>query len=207
MKTVKAMPFFAMGTLALGLVGATVLAPVASAVDAAAANVTVLLTVEQKLGVTATQPELKSTKGQDVTSNLNVTCNVANGFKLTLSDKDEDTSLRLDGDKTKAEIKTADTLGAVGWNVTTNGVTKAIPAKAPDNANALLMKETAKSGDETAEATFHFKTDSTVQAGTYSDEVEYTLVANPAAAPAVAPAVTPAPAHHGKTVPQAPRHQ
>ena len=204
MKTIKAMPFFAMGTLALGLVGATVLAPVANAVDAAnTANttVTVLVTVEQKLGVTATQTELKSDKGQDVTSNLNVTCNVANGFKLTLSDKDEDTSLRLDGDKTKAEIKTADTLGTVGWNVTTNGVTKAIPAKAADNANALLMKETAKPGDETAEATFHFKTDSTVQAGTYSDEVEYTLVANPAAASAV----TPAPARYGKPQPNA-RH-
>lgn len=206
MKTIKAMPFFAMGTLALGLVGATVLAPVASAVDAApaAATVTVLLAVEQKLGVTATQSKLESTKGQDVTSNLNVTCNVANGFKLTLSDKDEDTSLRLDGKADGAGIKTADTLGTVGWNVTTNGVTKAIPAKAADNANALLVKNTTKSGDETAEATFHFKTDSTVQAGTYSDEVEYTLVANPAPAPVVTPAATPV--HHGKTVPQNP-HQ
>ena len=200
MKTVKAMPFFAMGTLALGLVGVTVLAPVANA-ESTTFTQKVSVEVEQHLGVTATQTELKSDKGQDVTSNLNVTCNVANGFKLTLSDKDEDTSLRLDGKADGAEIKTADTLGTVGWNVTTNGVTKAIPAKALDNANALLMKETAKSGNETAEAIFHFKTDSTVQAGTYSDEVEYTLVANPAAAPAV----TPAPAHHGKGIDQTPR--
>lgn len=186
MKIVKALPLFAMGTLALGLVGATVLAPVASAVDTPAATTTVKVSVDvkQELGVSATQAELKSDKGQDVTSSLKVTCNSGNGFKLTLADKDQDTSLRLGGKADGAEIKTADTLGTVGWNVTTNGVTKAIPAKAADNANALLMKNTTKSGDETAEATFHFKTDNTVQAGEYSDEVEYTLVANPATAAA-----------------------
>lgn len=189
MKTVKAMSFFAMGTLALGLVGVTVLAPVANAVDAAPATtaVKVLVDVKQELGVTATKSELKSDKGQDVTSNLNVTCNVANGFKLTLMDKDSDNSLRLGGVASGAEIKAADDITTTpGWNVTANGVTKAVPAKTDNNganaANALLVKSTSKSGNENADVTFHFKTDSTIQAGTYSDEVEYSLVANPAPA-------------------------
>ena len=186
MKTVKAMPFFAMGTLALGLVGATVLAPVANA-ESTTFTQKVSVEVEQHLGVTATQTELKSDKGQDVTSNLNVTCNVANGFKLTLMDKDSDNSLRLGGVASGAEIKAADDITTTpGWNVTANGVTKAVPAKTDNNganaANALLVKSTSKSGNENADVTFHFKTDSTIQAGTYSDEVEYSLVANPAPA-------------------------
>ena len=45
MKIVKAMPFLAMGTMALGLVGVTVLAPVANADDSASAQQTVQVTV------------------------------------------------------------------------------------------------------------------------------------------------------------------
>lgn len=181
MKIIKAMPFLAMGTMALGLVGVTVLAPVASA-----ANLTqkVVVSVNEELGFEKTSlDEVQGKANGSVDTQFKVKSNVANGFKLTLADKDEDTSLRLDGNKTKAEIKTADDVTSTpGWNVTANNVTKAIPANPAKVSSAvpLTVLETASTGDATANVKFNFKTDSTVQAGTYSDEVEYSLVANPA---------------------------
>ncbi len=178
MKIIKATPFLAMGTMALGLVGATFLAPVANANSTATQKVSV--NVASELGLEkSVLDEVKSNDGKNAESQFKVKCNSANGFKLTLTDKDDDTSLRLDGDKSKAEIKTlADITSNPGWNVTgKDGNKHAIPAT---GTTAVVIEETAKTGDVTAKAHFNFNTDSTIQAGEYSDVVEYSLVANPA---------------------------
>lgn len=180
MKVVKALPFLAMGTLTLGLVGATVLAPVASAADQTTSSLSQKVSVEvkQELGINTTgvPAEVKSTDGKTVSSTFTVNCNSAKGFKLTLADQDADTSLRLNNKADGAEIKTAaDITNKVGWNVTAKGANYAIPAK---GANGVVLEQTAKAGDATVKADFNFKTDNTVQSGEYSDMVEYSLVAN-----------------------------
>ncbi len=179
MKVVKALPFLAMGTLTLGLVGATVLAPVASAADQTTSlSQKVSVEVKQELGINTTgvPAEVKSTDGKTVSSTFTVNCNSAKGFKLTLADADADTSLRLGAKADGAEIKTeADITNKVGWNVTAKGANYAIPAK---GANGVVLEQTAKAGDATVKADFNFKTDNTVQSGEYSDMVEYSLVAN-----------------------------
>ena len=176
MKTIKATPFLAMGTMALGLVGATFLAPVANANSTATQKVSV--NVASELGLEkSVLDEVKSNDGKNAESQFKVKCNSANGFKLTLTDQDDDASLRLDGDKSKAEIKTlADITSNPGWNVTgKDGNKYAVPVKGDA---AVVIEETAKAGDVTTKAHFNFNTDSTIQAGEYSDVVEYTLTAN-----------------------------
>lgn len=179
MKIIKATPFLAMGTMALGLVGVTVLAPVASAVDQANSlpqKVSVELKQELGINTTGAPAEVKSEGGKTVSSTFTVNCNLAKGFKLTLADADADTSLRLGGKADGAEIKTAaDITNQVGWNVTAKGAKYAIPAK---GANGVVIEQTDKTGNATVKADFNFRTDNTVQAGEYSDMVEYSLAAN-----------------------------
>lgn len=185
MKIVKAMPFLAMGTMALGLVGVTVLAPVANADDSASAQQTVQVTVGSHLS-------LKLTQGQGtVTGNLDgkesaatkgeVEGNPANGFTVKLSDADNDTNLRLNGATGGTPIPAADDISetsSLGWSVVLNGSKKAMPAK---NSNDKL--EVAKTSAPSASVTefnvaYTFKADNSIPSGTYSDIVEYTVASN-----------------------------
>lgn len=185
MKIVKAMPFLAMGTMALGLVGVTVLAPVANADDSASAQQTIQVTVGSHLS-------LKLTQGQGtVTGNLDgkesaatkgeVEGNPANGFTVKLADADNDTNLRLNGATSGTPIPAADDISetsSLGWSVVLNGSKKAMPAK---NSNDKL--EVAKTSAPLASVTkfdvaYTFKADNSIPSGTYSDIVEYTVASN-----------------------------
>lgn len=185
MKIVKAMPFLAMGTMALGLVGVTVLAPVANADDSASAQQTVQVTVGSHLSIKLTQgqgtvtgnldgKESAATKGE-------VEGNPANGFTVKLADADNDTNLRLNGAISGTPIPAADDISetsSLGWSVVLNGSKKAMPAK-----NSSDKLEVAKTSAPSASVTpfnvaYTFKADNSIPSGTYSDLVEYTVASN-----------------------------
>ena len=145
MKIVKALPFLAMGTMALGLVGVTVLAPVANAeTQASTVTQTVKMVVAPEIGV-----DLDKTFGEgttdhgkfknDATGNTDDKHDTAQGNgvdkiqyqgnvpgRITLTDEDDDTDLKNAADPTAAGIPTvADTATAAkGWNALVK-VTKA----------------------------------------------------------------------------------
>lgn len=185
MKIVKAMPFLAMGTMALGLVGVTVLAPVANADDSASAQQTVQVTVGSHLSIKLTQgqgtvtgnldgKESAATKGE-------VEGNPANGFTVKLADADNDTNLHLNGATSGTPIPAADDISetsSLGWSVVLNGSKKAMPAK-----NSSDKLEVAKTSAPSASVTpfnvaYTFKADNSIPSGTYSDLVEYTVASN-----------------------------
>lgn len=198
MKIVKALPFLAMGTMTLGLVGATVLAPVANADNQNSATQTVKLVVPKEIGNGFTNDsdvskpastEIKN-GGENTTHGANVTCTGNVACRVTLADEDDDTALRLDGDKTAEGVETAADLSKVakGWNVTVS--TKKNSAATADAKNYAMVKKGAsilvletKQEDmklidrAIASTSFNFKTDKTVAPGTYTDKVVYTTTA------------------------------
>lgn len=216
MKIVKAMPFLAMGTMALGLVGVTVLAPVANAeTQANTVTQTVKLVVAKEVGVdinTFGQGEVENGKAKnDATGNTDDKHDTAQGTglhvtykgnvpgRITLTDADEDTDLKngVDGIPTVADTNAA----SKGWNALvkvtkgdkTTENTFAMPKK---GGTPIVLVEAKKEDLKTldrakAETKFNFKKDATVAPGTYTDEVVYTVAADDATA-AAAPVVTPA---------------
>ena len=208
MKIVKAMPFLAMGTMALGLVGVTVLAPVANAeTQPTSVTQTVKMVVEKEIGVNLddTFGKGKVSNGKandDATGNTDDKHNTAQGNgltvtyqgnvpgRITLADADEDTDLKNNADTTAAGIPTvADTNAASkGWNAIvkvtkgdkTTENTFAMPKK---SGTPIVLVEAKKEDLKTldrakAETKFNFKKDATVAPGTYTDEVVYTVAAD-----------------------------
>ena len=220
MKIVKAMPFLAMGTMALGLVGVTVLAPVANAeTKANSVTQTVKMVVAPEIGVDAnTFGEGKVENGKaknDATGNTDDKHNTAQGDglgvtykgnvpgRITLTDEDDDTDLKNAADPTAAGIPTvADTATAAkGWNalvkVTKAGQTTEKTFAMPKKSGIPIVLVEAKKEDlktldrAKAETKFNFVKDATVAPGTYTDVVVYTVVADDAAA-TTTPVATPA---------------
>ena len=220
MKIVKALPFLAMGTMALGLVGVTVLAPVANAeTQSNTVLQTVKLVVDKEIGIDADtfgQGTVEGSKAKnDATGNTDDKHDTAQGTglavtykgnvpgRITLTDNDEDTDLKNAADSTAAGIPTvADTTTASkGWNavvkVTKAGqqdTTKTFAMPKKSDAPIVLVeakKEDLKTVDRAkAETKFNFKKDATVAPGTYTDEVVYTVAADDTAAAPVAGAAT-----------------
>lgn len=215
MKIVKAMPFLAMGTMALGLVGVTVLAPVANAeTQANTVTRTVKLVVAKEVGVdinTFGQGEVENGKAKnDATGNTDDKHDTAQGNglhvtykgnvpgRITLTDADEDTDLKngADGIPTVADTNAA----SKGWNALvkvtkgdkTTENTFAMPKK---SGTPIVLVEAKKEDLKTldrakAETKFNFKKDATVAPGTYTDEVVYTVAADDTATAPVAGAAT-----------------
>ena len=195
MKIVKAMPFLAMGTMALGLVGATVLAPVASADDQkTGADQTVQVEVGSNLSLKLTKGE-KLVKGtldgkESAQTEGEVSSNAAKGFVVTLNDKDNDATMRLvDPTDPKASSKAGipakanvDENTDLGWSTVLHDETGSVSKVAmPGLGDAALHVYGTKAPK--AEATkfnvgYTFKADNSIQNGTYSTTVVYTVAAN-----------------------------
>lgn len=188
MKIVRALPLFAMGTLALGLVGATVLAPVVSA-ESSTFTQKVSVDVTSHLGLTqgggsGAGEVTNNGKGTSKTE-FDINCNTANGFTMTLTDNDDNTSLLLNGTDTAHAVPTvndAANQSAPGWSVK-NKEGKFVTIPPRNNSTPVTLERTDKPGNLKHQGEFSFNTDSTVQAGTYSDVVLYTVTSNAAPAP------------------------
>ena len=191
MKIVKAMPFLAMGTMALGLVGATVLAPVASAdVQNNGTNQIVQVEVGSNLSLELTKGagKVKGTLDgkESAQTEGTVNSNAAKGFTVTLKDEGTDATLRLTTDSTKIGIKAKagvnEQTTEPGWSTVLHdetGVQKVVAM--PGSGDAALHVYGTKA--PSAEATkfnvgYTFKADNSIQNGTYSTTVVYTVAAN-----------------------------
>ena len=202
MKVVKGLPFLAMGGLTLGLVGATVLAPVVSAVDPATFNQKVTATVNAGLSVdingavaasdatnvtTALTPQAKD-ESKSVTVGA---ANNAGGFTLTMK------GAAASADLVKAnEAKTfkADGQIAAGgadshWGVKFSKNAETIDSKAayqgvPGNGGtALTLAESDNAAAEKTKIQYGFSTAADIPTGDYTTNVVFTAAEKPAANP------------------------
>ncbi len=205
MKINKATSFLVMGTLALGLVGVAVLAPVASADDQKTGtdqtlqvDVAPVLSLELTTGKGTVTGKTDGSKSAQTTGV--VKSNAANGFTVTLQDKDDDNALRLDGNKTNpgipAKAGVNEQTTEPGWSVVLGNEAKQMPTTKESALNVASTTQPQKA-DYTFNVSYAIKVNNSIQSGTYSDTVVYTVAANLApAAPAHSNPEPVAPAHN-----------
>lgn len=206
MKINKATSFLAMGTLTLGLVGVAVLAPVANAEESKShgtdqtlqVDVAPVLSLELTAGKGTVTGKTDGSKSAQTTGV--VKSNAANGFTVTLQDKDDDNALRLGGGaKTNpgilAKAGVNEQTTEPGWSVVLGNEAKQMPTSEQDALNVASTTQPQKA-DYTFNVSYAIKVNNSIQSGTYSDTVVYTVAAN------LAPA---APAHSNPE-PVAPSH-
>lgn len=211
MKINKATSFLAMGTLTLGLVGVAVLAPVANAEESKShgtdqtlqVDVTPVLSLELTAGKgTVVADKTDGSKSAQTTGV--VKSNAANGFTVTLQDKDDDNALRLDGGaKTNpgipAKAGVNEQTTEPGWSVVLGNEAKLMPTTKESALNVASTTQPQKD-DYTFNVSYAIKVNNSVQSGTYSDTVVYTVAANLApAAPAHSNPEPAAPVHSNPT--------
>ena len=207
MKINKATSFLAMGTLTLGLVGVAVLAPVANAEESKShgtdqtlqVDVAPVLSLELTAGKGTVTGKTDGSKSAQTTGV--VKSNAANGFTVTLQDKDDDNALRLDGGaKTNpgipAKAGVNEQTTEPGWSVVLGNEAKQMPTTKESALNVASTTQPQKD-DYTFNVSYAIKVNNSVQSGTYSDTVMYTVAANLApAAPAHSNPEPVAPAHN-----------
>lgn len=194
MKLVKSFPLLAMGVLAFGLVGVTALAPVANANQLLSGShtsqpeqnksgqQTVQTVIPMNLGINLSAgSELIQGKPGEISkfAEGNVTSNAIDGYTVTLKDQDEDNSLRLNGTDAQHTIPAVDNVTAAGvtkgWNILLGDQPRKVPTS---KETPLTVDSTKKPGDGKFYIRYNFKADNSVQNGTYSDTVVFTVTPN-----------------------------
>lgn len=208
MKINKATSFLVMGTLTLGLVGVAVLTPVANADDQKTGtdqtlqvDVAPVLSLELTTGKGTVTGKTDGSKSAQTTGV--VKSNAANGFTVTLQDRDDDNALRLDGNKTNpgipAKAGVNEQTTEPGWSVVLGNEAKLMPTTKESALNVASTTQPQKA-DYTFNVSYAIKVNNSIQSGTYSDTVVYTVAANLApAAPAHSNPEPAAPAHSDPT--------
>ena len=180
MKAFKAMPVLAMGTLAFGLVGATVLAPVVSAEQkTASANQTLSVTINPALGFTMVDKDVTAQPDGTLTtaSTGKVTSNLLKGFSVTVENNSSDTGMKQEGGTgiiPAVDDATASST-AKGWSAFFNGAHHKIGAKGTPTSVA----STTQAGNKDFTVQYAVKTDNSVAEGTYKTTLLYTVTGNP----------------------------
>lgn len=194
MKLVKSFPLLAMGVLAFGLVGVTALAPVANANQLLSGShtsqpeqnksgqQTVQTVIPMNLGINLSAgSELIQGKPGEISkfAEGNVTSNAIDGYTVTLKDQDEDNSLKLNGTDAQHTIPAVDNVAAAGvtkgWNILLGDQPRKVPTS---KETPLTVDSTKKPGDGKFYIRYNFKADNSVQNGTYSDTVVFTVTPN-----------------------------
>lgn len=186
MKINKATSFLVMGTLTLGLVGVAVLTPVANADDQKTGtdqtlqvDVAPVLSLELTTGKGTVTGKTDGSKSAQTTGV--VKSNAANGFTVTLQDRDDDNALRLDGNKTNpgipAKAGVNEQTTEPGWSVVLGNEAKQMPTTKESALNVASTTQPQKA-DYTFNVSYAIKVNNSVQSGTYSDTVVYTVAAN-----------------------------
>ena len=194
MKLVKSFSLLAMGVLAFGLVGVTALAPVANANQLLSGShtsqpeqnksgqQTVQTVIPMNLGINLSAgSELIQGKPGEISkfAEGNVTSNAIDGYTVTLKDQDEDNSLKLNGTDAQHAIPAVDNVTAAGvtkgWNILLGDQPRKVPTS---KETPLTVDSTKKPGDGKFYIRYNFKADNSVQNGTYSDTVVFTVTPN-----------------------------
>lgn len=193
MKVVKGLPFLAMGVLTLGLVGATVLTPYASAI-----NQTVTVTVDGGLSIggdngsvgkdLASVTARLGANAKEDTNSVNVyAASNDTGFNINIEDADDNTNLVKPADANahteEATIPTSANVAAGtaawGWRAgdddTKLGAAayNAVPAK----GKAVAIASSNGSGEKNVKLGYGVSTSPTTAKGNYTDTVVLTAVA------------------------------
>lgn len=202
MKIVKGLPFLAMGGLTLGLVGATVLAPVVSAVDPATFNQKVTATVNGGTTLNLIDPE--NAADNSAVTNLNLgslnpsgiveskvfkvqAASNEGGFKVTVANVDTSTSLReindqgaqVDGGASipaSADVQKGTSAWGIkfseGDTLAGDAAYQAVPAS---DATGLTLFSADSNDLKTASVKVGVSTSDRQQARNYRDTITYTL--------------------------------
>lgn len=195
MKEIKGLPFLAVAGLLLGVIGLTLLQPVASAADTAAQTVQVTISPILSVSIDDNKTNLSTSLGagaaktddEELRSTIRVTNNNANGYTLTMNAKDDNTA--MNGASSGASIpSTADgaapSAGKSSWGVrfgATNDVAQAATWKAiPAAANKLAISSNDTSVGGSAVVQYGVGITNNQAADTYTGSVVYNVTVNAA---------------------------
>lgn len=181
MKIVKAFPLLAMGTLALGLVGVSVLAPVVNAEEAkSTASQTVSVNIDPTLSFSLSQQDV-TTKSDGTLSSITtgtIGSNLLKGYTVTIEGNSDNTSMLLNGSSTESVIPSVDnaTLATVskGWSAYYNNAHHKVMPK----GQGQQVVKTEQPGGGTFTVQYAAKADNSVANGTYKTTVLYTVSPN-----------------------------
>lgn len=195
MKEIKGLPFLAVAGLLLGVIGLTLLQPVASAADTAAQTVQVTISPILSVSIDDNKTNLSTSLGagaaktddEELRSTIRVTNNNANGYTLTMNAKDDNTA--MNGASSGASIPstadgTAPSAGKSSWGVrfgATNDAAQAATWKAiPAAANKLAISSNDTSAGGSAVVQYGVGITNNQAADTYTGSVVYNVTVNAA---------------------------
>ena len=148
---------------------------------------TVKVTVQEGISIandnaTATADAGSKTPGEagSATSNLTAATNNAAGLKITVKDKDEDTSLRaagITGSVAGVDFIPTAASGTGSWSLK-GGDLVADTAMVKNSETALVVKNTTGPSTEAVAMTYRIEPGAAQRQGTYEDIIVYTVTKN-----------------------------
>lgn len=179
MKIVKAFPLLAMGVLSLGLVGATVLAPVVNAEEAkSTASQTVSVDIKPTLSFSLSQSDVTATPDGALSSTTTGTIgsNLLKGYTVTIEDNSGNADMLLNGNSAASVIPAVDNATTIskGWSAFYGGAHHKVMPK----GQGQQVTKTDQPGGGTFTVQYAAKADNSVANGTYKTTVLYTVSPN-----------------------------
>ena len=146
---------------------------------------TVKVTVQEGISIAndnATADAGNKTPGEagSATSNLTAATNNAAGLKITVKDKDEDTSLRaagITGSVAGVDFIPTAASGTGSWSLK-GGDLAVDTAMVKNSETALVVKNTTGPSTEAVAMTYRIEPGSAQRQGTYEDVIVYTVTKN-----------------------------
>lgn len=146
---------------------------------------TVKVTVQEGISIAndnATADAGNKTPGEagSATSNLTAATNNAAGLKITVKDKDEDTSLRaagITGSVAGVDFIPTAASGTGSWSLK-GGDLVADTAMVKNSETALVVKNTSGPSTEAVAMTYRIEPGAAQRQGTYEDVIVYTVTKN-----------------------------
>ena len=147
---------------------------------------TVKVTVQEGIsfsnsGTTADAGSKTPGETGSATSNLTAATNNANGLKITVKDKDEDTSLKaasITGTTAGVDFIAAGVSGAGTWSLKGGDLTVDTAMVASSHATGLVVKNTTGPSTVNVPVTYRIEPGAAQRQGTYEDVIVYTVAKN-----------------------------
>ena len=152
---------------------------------ATTSETTVKVTVQEGVSIAndnSTADAGNKTPGEagSATSNLTAATNNAAGLKITVKDKDEDTSLRaagITGSVAGVDFIPTAASGVGTWSLKGGDLT-VDTAMVPASATPLTVKNTSSASTEHVPVTYRIEPGTAQRQGTYEDVIVYTVTKN-----------------------------
>ena len=153
---------------------------------ATTSETTVKVTVQEGISIAndnATADAGSKTPGEtgSATSNLTAATNNAAGLKITVKDKDTDTSLKpttATGSVAGVDFIPTAASGIGTWNIKGGDLAVDTAMVGSDHATGLVVKNTSSPSTEAVAMTYRIEPGSAQRQGTYEDVIVYTVTKN-----------------------------